>query len=518
MTAFEDTPVIRAPSLSSDKLPHLRRSENGNTNLIVNGKPFLMLAGELGNSALSSARYMSEVWPAMRAQSINTLLGSVAWEDIEPREGHFDFSELDRVLAGAREHNMHLVLLWFGTYKNGISTYAPSWVKRDVKRFPRVQILQAGGVKKTIEMVSPFSEEACAADCRAFSELMRHLAQVDAEHNTVLMVQVENETGLLGDSRDRSHRANAAFEKPVPESLLKHLSTVDTHPTFKARYSNIPSSGDHSCWTRGTFPSSSVEAPRRGDYPSGGPCPHVLDIWRHNTPALDFLAPDLYFHHYESVCKDYTQQGNPLFIPEQRRDANGARRSWLAFATYGALGTGPFGIDTGAEAFGREYKLLAQTQEHLLAAGPADRFGFFFDEEPSPGSTERWTKVIGDFEVIVERCFVFGKQSSGAGMVIHKGKGKFLAVGRGFHVYFKSVRPEATFTGILRAEEKEVTETGELRTLRVFNGDETRSGEFLMMPNDDPDYGGFPIAVTIPARTCIAELEAYWIAEAEEDR
>ncbi|EGY20149.1 hypothetical protein VD0002_g8162 [Verticillium dahliae] len=230
-----------------------------------------------------------------------------------------------------------------------------------------------------------------------------------------------------------------------------------------------------------------------GDYPSGGPCPHVLDIWRHNTPALDFLVPDLYFHHYESVL---------------------AR----VCATYGALGTGPFGIDTGAEGFGRKYKLLAQTQEHLLAAGPADRFGFFFDEEPSPGSTERWTKVIGDFEVIVEWCFVFGKQSSGAGMVIHKGNGKFLAVGRGFHVYFKSVRPEATFTGILHAEEKEVTETGELRTLRVFNGDETRSGEFLMMPNDDPDYGGFPIAVTIPARTCIAELEAYWFAEAEEDR
>ncbi|KAG7139943.1 hypothetical protein HYQ46_013380 [Verticillium longisporum] len=539
------------------------------THLIVNGEPFLMLAGELGNSALSSARYMSEVWPAMRAQSINTLLGSVTWEDIEPREGHFDFSELDRVLASAREHNMHLVLLWFGTYKNGISTYALSWVKRDVKRFPRVQVLQAGGVKKTIEMVSPFSEEACAADCRAFSKLMRHLAQVDAEHNTVLMVQVENETGLLGDSRDRSHRANAAFEKPVPESLLKHLSTVDTHPTFKARYNNVPSSGDHSwssvfgagnnaneafmahhistyvgrvaaagkqhydipfytnCWLNFDDPSEldtrdfplvvgGGAAP--GDYPSGGPCPHVLDIWRHNTPALDFLALDLYFHHYESVCKDYTQQGNPLFIPEQRRDANGARRSWLAFATYGALGTGPFGIDTGAEAFGREYKLLAQTQEHLLAAGPADRFGFFFDEEPSPGSTERWTKVIGDFEVIVERCFVFGKQSSGAGMVIHKGNGKFLAVGRGFHVYFKSVRPEATFTGILRAEEKEVTETGELRTLRVFNGDETRSGEFLMMPNDDPDYSGFPIAVTIPARTCIAELEAYWVAEAEEDR
>jgi len=75
-----------------------------------------------------------------------------------------------------------------------------------------------------------------------------------------------------------------------------------------------------------------------------------------------------------------------------------------------------------------------------------------------------------------------------------------------------------TFTGILKAEEKEVDDEGRLSTLRVFNGDETRSGEFLIMPNDDPDYGGFPIAVTIPARTCIVEVTAYWVAEDDEDR
>ncbi|KAI9167825.1 glycoside hydrolase [Paramyrothecium foliicola] len=565
MTAFEEPPVIR----QHGSLPHLQRFANGNVQLIVKNRPFLMLPGELHNSSLSSAKFMAEVWPAMKAQSVNTLLGSVTWEMIEPREGEFVFDELDRVLAGAREHDMHLVLLWFGTYKNSISTYTPGWVRRDTKRFPRVQVLEAGGVKRTIEMISPLCQEACAADSRAFAALMRHLAEVDSQHNTVLMIQVHNETGLLGDSRDRSKRANAAFAEPVPRDLLQHLASTNLHPEFTKRVPELPSSGDHS-WE--TIFGSRVAAEEAfmayhissyvgkvaaagkkeypipfytntwlnfddpsqldlrgvpivvgggadpGIYPSGGPCPHVLDIWRYNTPSLDFLAPDLYFHEYETVCRNYTQQGNPLFIPEQRRDENGARRVWLSYATYGALGAAPFGIDTGAEIVGREFKLLAQTKDFLLRAGPEDRMGFYFDEEVDGKSKEQWTKVFGDIEVIVERAFVFGKPGPGGGMLIRLDNAKFLLVGRGFHVRFKSVRKEATFAGILHAEEKEVDDQGNLTTLRIINGDETRHGEFLIMPNDDPDYGGFPIAVTIPARTCIAEVEAYWVAEDEEDR
>ncbi|KAF5672036.1 beta-galactosidase [Fusarium heterosporum] len=550
--------------------PHLRRSDKGSVQLIVKGKPFLMLPGELHNSSLSSAKFMSGVWPAMKADHINTLLGSVTWEMIEPKEGHFDFSELDRVLQGAREHDIHLVLLWFGTYKNGLSTYAPTWVKRDFRRFPRVQVLEAGGIKRTLEMITPLSDAACDADSRAFSALMRHLAEVDSQHQTVLMVQVQNETGVLGDSRDRSRRADEAFAEPVPSGLLQHLSQTDLHTRLKKRIPNVPSSGSHSwesifgvgaaadeafmahlissyvgrvaaagkkeypiplytnTWLNiegqseldfgGGAPVVVGGGDKPGIYPSGGPCPHVLDIWRFNTASLDLLAPDLYFHDYETVCQNYTEQGNTLFIPEQRRDEYGARRVWLAYATYGALGASPFGIDTGSDIIGREFKLLNQTKQYLLDAAPKDRFGFYFDEEPSEKKPERWTRVFGDIEVIVERCFVFGKPGPGGGMVIHLGNSKFLLVGRGFHARFKGARKDATFGGILWGEEKEVDEDGNLKTLRILNGDETRHGEFMMMPNDDPDYGGFPIAVTPGARTCIAEVEAYWIAEDEDDR
>jgi hypothetical protein len=103
-------------------------------------------------------------------------------------------------------------------------------------------------------------------------------------------------------------------------------------------------------------------------------------------------------------------------------------------------------------------------------------------------------------------------------MILYQGDNTFLCVGRVFHVYFNSVHKEATFTGILWAKELEYMKDGSPRPLRILNGDETRSGEFLMMPNDGPDHGGFPIAVTIPARTCIAQVQPYYIAESEEDR
>ena len=142
-----------------------------------------MLAGELHNSSLSNAAYMRTVWPNMKAANINTLLGSVTWEMIEPVEGQFNFTQLDEVILDARKFDLHLVLLWFGSFKNALSTYAPAWVKRDVKRFPRVHTLEAGGVMKTLELVSPFCEEGWKADGKAFAALMRHLREFDDKEN-----------------------------------------------------------------------------------------------------------------------------------------------------------------------------------------------------------------------------------------------------------------------------------------------------------------------------------------------
>ncbi|KAF1923536.1 glycoside hydrolase family 35 protein [Didymella exigua CBS 183.55] len=564
-------------------IPHLRKTKTS-SQLIVNGEPFLMLSAELHNSTLSSAKYMADdkIWQNMRDMHINTLLGSVSWEQIEPEEGNFDFSNLDAVILAAREHNMKLVLLWFGSFKNALSTYVPAWVKKDVKRFPRVHTIEAGNRKRTLELLSPFSENSWTADAKAFGELMAHLKEFDGQHSTVLMVQVENETGLLGDFRDRSKIAEKKYSEPVPKDLLEHLQTkyADLHPEFTKRFPGIKSTSSGATW-KDVFGSKDevnaeemfmadafskyihhvasagkAEYPiplyvnvwlnfdnpgdldmsdtnvvvgggaQAGIYPSGGPCPHTTDVYKFNAPSIDLISPDLYFHDYEQTCINYRHGNQALFIPEQRRDEYGIRRVWLAYGTYLALGCSPFGIDSlqAAESPAtKHYKLIHSLRHHILEAQaerPEDMFGFFFDEfqEGQKVVEKPWTKNIANYEVIVERAFVFGKAGPGAGIVIHQGDGKFLCAGWGFNLSFKSTNPSSTFTGILHAEEKEIdAETGELSTVKILGGDETRSGEFLIMPNEDPDYGGFPIAVTIPARTCIAECWAYSLEETEDD-
>ena len=213
----------------SSELPNLKDTPNSKQ-LIVDGEPYLILGGELQNSSLSSSEYMSTQWQNLVDMNINTILGSVAWEAVEPEEGHFDFSDVDKCIEDARSHGLRLVLLWFGSFKNALSSYAPAWVKTNDKRFPRAKLRQAGGVISTADTVSLFQEEAPKADAKAFATFMRHLKEVDSEHHTVIMVQVENEPGILGDSRDASPAANAVFEAAAPSDPVSY-----THLTLPTK-------------------------------------------------------------------------------------------------------------------------------------------------------------------------------------------------------------------------------------------------------------------------------------------
>lgn len=236
--------------------------------------------------------------------------------------------------------------------------------------------------------------------------------------------------------------------------------------------------------------------------------------------------PDVYLNDYNSSCRKYRHRNQLLFIPEQRRDEYGARRIWVAYGSYQAMGVSPFGIDTQVPAtnpFTRHYGLLQSVAPLVLEAQtrPDSSAGFYFDEIPGDGGSADSSKPVvrcwGGYDITIERCFVFGKPDPGAGMVIYLGGARFLLIGWGFQVRARALSPTTNFTGFLRFREKVVNkETGELRTLRALNGDETRSGIFAMMPNEDPDYGGFPICVTVPAHTMIAELEVYSIEKVDD--
>lgn len=213
--------------------PHLRKQGTA-TQLVVGGRPFLILGGELGNSSASDLAYMEPIWAKLVRMNLNTVLAPVYWDRIELEEGRFDFTLVDALLAGARAHDLRLVLLWFGSWKNSMSCYAPLWVKADQERFPRARDQQGKG----LEILSPFSEETRTADRRAFVALMRHLRDVDGQQHTVVMVQVENEIGMIPEARDYSDAANDLFAQPVPRDLTDYLQEHhDTLiPEFKKQW------------------------------------------------------------------------------------------------------------------------------------------------------------------------------------------------------------------------------------------------------------------------------------------
>ena len=218
MNLFSLGIISAGPVYGSEEIPHLQKQGTA-TQLIVDGEPFLVIGGELGNSSTGSLDYMKPLWKQMAELNLNTVLPVISWELIEPEEGIYDFTLVDAMIEGAREQGLRLIPLWFGTWKNGMSSYVPLWVKEDYERFPRMKI-QDG---ESVEIISTFSEEALEADARAFAALMRHIREVDSDQRTVIMVQVENEVGVLGDSRDRLAVADEAFNQPVPSELMGYL-------------------------------------------------------------------------------------------------------------------------------------------------------------------------------------------------------------------------------------------------------------------------------------------------------
>lgn len=441
-------------------------------------------------------------------------------------------------------------------------------MKKDTKRFPRAKLDRGGGELAIADVVSIFHSEAQKSDAKAFQMLMEHIKEIDEKHSTVVMVQVENETGLLGDSRDRSAAAEQRFNEPVPSKVLEVLNSErrNFRPELQANLSKLHADSEGSwpevfgyslqtdelfmayhyalyleqvasagksayplplytnVWQNyagedsdNDFPVVAGGGGAPGDYPSGGGVINVIDIWQLSAPTLDFIAPDIYLNEYSSSCANYRHRDQPLFVPEQRRDEYGARRTWVAFGSHAALGTAPFGIDTlmpETNPFRRHYGLLKQMSKEIVQAQRANAsVGFFFDELETDGRdlSPPVQKRFGPWKLTIQRSFVFGKPAPGSGIVIHKGEDRFLLIGWGFQIVFR--HESAPFTGILRFDEKEVQDDGSLKTLRQLNGDETRSGAFCIMPTDNPDYGGFPISVTIPARTGIAEAVPYFIEE-----
>lgn len=461
------------------QIPHLKDGQ-----LIVDGKPFLVLGGELGNSSASDRAWLAPRWARMKAMNLNTVLAPVCWELIEPVEGQYDWSSVDWLIEDARANDMRLVLLWFGVWKNSMSTYVPSWVKRNPVRFPRA--LNAKGEPQ--EILSAFAPATRDADARAFAALMRHLREVDGKRHTVIMVQVENEVGFLPDAREHGPLADAAYAKAGGDEEVFTASAY-------ARFIDAVAAAGKREYPLPLYVNGAQGRPgvKPGGYPSGGPLAHLWEPWKQGAPSIDFLAPDIYFPSFAAIAEGYARPGNPLFVPEANYagDPRTTANAMLVFGKHRGFGFSPFSIDglqgPGAERLAGLYDMLANMTPAIVAAQREGRimgFGAPVSFDGKVDESVQKTELGGArFTVtFIDPWTARDKQqpSEHGGLIVWLGGEDYLVAGSGITITVEPVDGKGRF-GLDQVDEGRFVK-GQWAPGRRLNGDQTHQGRHVRLP------------------------------------
>jgi hypothetical protein len=519
-------------------IPHLER-QGGATRLVVAGEPFLLISGELHNSTAASFESMRPVWKRLADKNLNSVIATVSWELVESVQGEFDFALVDSMIRGARDANLKLVLIWFASWKNGGSVYIPSWVKKDYQKYPRARD-ESG---RSLEILSTFGVASAEADAKAFAALMRHIKEVDVDR-TVVMMQVQNEIGVLDNlgkspgnaRRDFSDAANEAYNGPVPAALMDYLVghkeqlfpelykvwaaqgfrtsgsweevfgksefrpdqddwkfySYYTEELFSAWYyasyvEKVAAAGKHE-YALPMFVNAWLKQPLTywpGRYPSGGPLPQVLDVWRAAAPSIDFIAPDIYTEEFVWICQEFTRGGNPLFIPETRGGQLGAARAFYVFGEHDAGCFAPFGIDnpryTENDPLDETYATLQQLSTVILEnQGKGTMRGLLVDKSAPEHRAE-----LGEY-IIEAKLAGDGNQELAGGLIIGRGPEEFIVAGRALDVFF--IPKDDSLRVAIDTVDEGIFENGMWVPKRRLNGDETHastwSGTGNKLPSD----------------------------------
>jgi beta-galactosidase GanA len=491
-------------------IPRLTQKD-GRYALEVDGAPFLMLGVQANNSSAWPAM-LPKVWPAVEYLRANTLEIPIYWEQFEPKPGRFNYTVIDTILTQAREHRVRLVLLWFGTWKNGSQHYMPEWMKLDPARY--LHVIDRNG--RPADSPSPFATASLEADIRAFAAFMRHLKAADPQR-TVVMVQVENEPGTWGTLRDYSPVAQKLFEAPVPADVLRAMNKdasgpaaswqdvfgpeaeVCFHAWSVAVYVGKVAAAGKAAYPLPLYTNAALRDPIKpgapGTYESGGPTDNVIPIWKVAAPALDLVAPDIYMNEsaqYLKVLELYHRDDNPLFVPETSGSAAVARFFFSALGLQ-AIGFSPFGLDyarqtrapqTGdagrpeefLEPTARNYRLIAPMMRDVARLNFEGKLQAVAEEK---GKTTR-TLQFGPWNAIVSygasrnNRAVGNPEPVGRVLAARIRDNQFLVAGFFCRIDFSPADGDKR-RQFLRVEEG-TYENGSFKFIRILNGDQTDWG------------------------------------------
>jgi len=501
--------------------------QDGRYALLVDDAPYFILGAQVNNSSGWPAM-LPQVWPAIEFMHANTVEIPVYWEQFEPQPGQFDYRVVDTLLAQAREHQVHLVLLWFATWKNGSQHYMPEWMKLDPERYAHV-IDEQG---RAVDSPSPFATASLAADTRAFAALLAHLKTADPQR-TVLMVQVENEPGTGGNMRDHSPVAQKLFNGPVPADVLQamHVPSAGPAPNWKeafgpdaevcfhnwavAKYIGQVAAAGKAVYPlplyvnaapgtqRGAVWRDPAKPGSPASYADGGPSDNIIPIWKTAAPALDMISPDDYATDaagYVKMLKLYQRDDNPLFVPE----TGGSPRFFFFTLGHQAIGWSPFGMDftrihtipdaarpkdetlppwarTGTEEFvapfAPTYQLINPMAREIARLNFEGRLQAVAEE---PGQLTQ-TLSFGAWNATVSYGVwsryghpAGNPQLMGGALVAQLKDNQFLVAGFHCRVDFQPTAPDR-HRQFLRVEEG-TYENGGFKFLRLLNGDQTDGG------------------------------------------
>ena len=504
---------------------------NGRHALLVDGKPFFILGAQAHNSSAWPSM-MPKLWTAVEKMHLNALEVPVYWEQIEALSNHFDFSLVDTLLRQAREHKIRLVLLWFATWKNGSNHYMPEWMKEDAEKYPNITSLKG----HPVDSPSPNIKATRDADLHAFTEFMKHLKTADGQQHTVIMIQIENESGAWGSVRDYSPVAQKLFEGAVPEELMKSevLSALNRPLVKQGSWSQV--FGERAdeyfqAWSVARFIGQVALAgkavyplplyvnaalrdpltnPMANSYESGGPTDNVIPIWKSAAPDIDLLAPDIYLSGYERIMKVielYDRPDNALFVPELAMKP--VYSKWLyAVIAHGGIGFSPFGLDYNGRGkseiemaerlvpFAREYEMLNPMMRELAGWAYEGKIKAVVERDDHGEQTidfHAWQAKIffgGDGRGNASPVFT---DPTGKAMFMQMGENVFMVMGTGCHITFQPAGDKAGKAWQYLKVEEGIYENGSFKLLRILNGDETDWG--------GPGFGSSPTLLRISLNT-----------------